>query len=102
MEISPVDVVLGISDRCADDGRSTTAMRQKNKSGKGKSGAMRRSAAPNALENVLPYTRMERRISRCAADYRAKIDSEIGRYGRQGKARSDVLLHLFLRQRRIS
>ena len=63
---------------------------------------MRRSAAPNALENVLPYTRVEGRVSRFATNYRAKIDSEIGRYGRQGKARSDGLLHLFLRQRRIS
>jgi hypothetical protein len=45
---------------------------------------------------------MERTDCHFAADYRAKIDSEIGRYGRQNKARSDGLLHLFLRQRRIS
>jgi len=51
---------------------------------------------------VLPWTGREGRDSRFAADYRAEIDSEIGRYGGHDKIRSVGLLDLFLRQRRIS
>ena len=69
------------------------------KIGKGKEWRNAGTSSPNALENVLPYTRMEGELAVSPPIIEPRSTANSAGSGSQDKARIDGLLHLFSRQR---